>query len=166
MTTEPPESPEPQPAPMTSANADLGTRFLARLIDSILLGVAFAILAAPFGVGALGFGFDFGFSFFFYGLLTAAVAIAYFALMESSSGQTVGKMILKLRTEGPNGEKPTLEQAIKRNAFYALGVIPVLGGLAQLAAVIGIAVTIANSPTNTGWHDDFAGGTRVVKVAS
>lgn len=164
MTTEP-QSPDPQPAEPSTSNADLGTRFLARLIDSILLGVAFAILAAPFGVGAFGLGFDFGFSVFWYGLLTAAISIGYFALMESNMGQTVGKMALKLRTEGPSGEKPTLEEAIKRNAFYALGVIPILGGLAQLAAVIGIAVTIGNSPTNTGWHDDFAGGTRVVKLA-
>lgn len=163
MTSEP-QSPEPQPADPTAANADLGTRFLARLIDSILLAVAFTVLAAPFGVGAYGLGFDFGFSVLWYGLLTAAISIGYFALMEANLGQTVGKMALKLRTEGPSGEKPTLEEAIKRNAFYALGVIPVLGGLAQLAAVIFIAVTISNSPTNTGWHDDFAGGTRVVKV--
>jgi hypothetical protein len=37
--------------------------------------------------------------------------------------------------------------------------------LAELAAAIYIAVTISQSPTNTGWHDTFAGGTRVVTVA-
>ncbi len=163
MTT--PESPTPQPAQPAPIAADLGTRFLARLIDSVLLGVVFGILAAIFGVAMLGYGFDFGFSAFWYGLVSALVTIGYFALMEANLGQTVGKMLLKLRTEGPNGEKPTLEQAIKRNSFYVLGILPILGGLAELAAVIGIAVTISNSPTNTGWHDNFAGGTQVVKIA-
>ena len=35
---------------------------------------------------------------------------------------------------------------------------------AQLAAAIYIAVTINSSPTRTGWHDQFAGGTRVVRT--
>lgn len=164
MTTEP-QSPEPQPVPADTAAADLGTRFLARLIDSLLLGAVFGIVGVVLGIGFFSTGFSLGLSYLWYGLVTAVLTIAYFALMESNSSQTVGKMIMKLRTEGPDGQKPTLEQAVKRNAFYALAVIPILGGLLQLAAVIVIAVTISNSATNTGWHDDFAGGTRVVKTA-
>jgi len=30
--------------------------------------------------------------------------------------------------------------------------------------VIYIAITISQSDTNTGWHDTFAGGTRVIKA--
>ena len=114
--------------------------------------------------GNMGFGFNFSGTSFLISLITAAITIAYFALMESSSGQTLGKMLLGLRTEGPGGGKPTMEQALKRNAWYGLAVIPFLGGLAQLAAIIYIAVTISNSANKVGWHDTFAGGTRVVKT--
>ncbi|HLS49225.1 MAG TPA: RDD family protein, partial [Actinomycetaceae bacterium] len=105
-------------------------------------------------------------------IVGAVLQLGYFAYMESSRGQTLGKMALKLRTYGPNGGNPTMEQAVKRNIWVAaslLGIIPVagnlLGGLAGLAAVIAIAVTInGNVTTRQGWHDKFAGGTTVIKV--
>ena len=84
--------------------------------------------------------------------------------MESSGGQTVGKMMMRLKTEGPDGENPSLEMAIRRNLWIALGIIPVFGGLAALGAAIYIAVTISQSPARTGWHDTFAGGTRVIQT--
>jgi uncharacterized RDD family membrane protein YckC len=105
------------------------------------------------------------------GVITAALYLGYFTLMESRNGQTLGKMLLKLQTQGPDGATPTTEQALKRNFWVALGilgVIPVvgapIGGLAELVIVIVIAVTISNSPTRQGWHDNLAGGTKVVKI--
>jgi uncharacterized RDD family membrane protein YckC len=106
----------------------------------------------------------FGGTLFLYSIITAAVSVGYFAFMESNMGQTVGKMAMSLRTEGPGGAKPTMAEAVKRNAWYALSIVPFLGGLLQLAAVIYIAVTINNSPSRIGAHDTFAGGTRVVKT--
>ena len=104
-------------------------------------------------------------------VVTAAITLAYFAFLESSRGQTVGKMLLKLETRGPTGGRPTMEQAVRRNAFTAIGVLGIipffgfLAGLLSLAAVIMIAVTInKNTETRRGWHDDFAGGTTVVKI--
>ena len=72
--------------------------------------------------------------------------------------------------QGPGGGKLTLEQSVKRNSFYAIGLlsfIPVLGALANLAslgAAIWVAVTINNSATGQGVHDEFAGGAHVVKT--
>ena len=43
--------------------------------------------------------------------------------MESSRGQTLGKMVLKLRRSGPTGSNPTLEQALRRNIFYAANLL-------------------------------------------
>jgi uncharacterized RDD family membrane protein YckC len=103
------------------------------------------------------------------GVIGAVLGLGYFALMESSRGQTLGKMLLKLRTESADGGLPTLQMALKRNFWMALGalaVIPFLGwigGLAQFVIVIVIAVTISQSPIRQGWHDKLA-GTRVVKV--
>lgn len=154
--------------PVDGASADVGPRFLARLIDFALLWVIYMVVIVPIVViaifsgsygGAIG---GLGVGGFVAGVLLAAIIVGYFAVMESSRGQTVGKMVMKLKTEGPDGGNPSLEMAIKRNIWIALGIIPFIGGLAELAAAIYIAVTISQSPTNTGWHDTFAGGTRVV----
>jgi uncharacterized RDD family membrane protein YckC len=162
--------------------ADLGVRFLARLIDMVLLAVFNGIVVGVIVLGLLmdspqglrssfvATGSDYGASAVST-LLTTVIGLAYFAFLESSRGQTVGKMLLKLETRGPDGGRPTLEQALKRNAFLAiglLGLIPFLGfiaGLLSLAAYILIAVTINNNTTTRqGWHDQFAGGTSVAKV--
>lgn len=159
--------------------ADLGTRFLARLIDVILLGVVQAVLfagAALFWTAASYAGADdvlplralddpVG------SLVGAAITLGYFVLLESARGQTLGKMVMRIETRTLDGGRPTYEQAFKRNIWTAIGVLAVLPfiggfftGLAQLAAVISIAVTINNSPAKRGWHDDL-GGTAVVRVA-
>jgi uncharacterized RDD family membrane protein YckC len=161
--------------------ADLLMRFLARLIDFIILGIGVAIINAILFVGIFGltsgggFGMSMGGSYAYAalsGIVGAIIYLAYFSLLESRNGQTLGKMLLKLRTEGPDGSSPSMELALKRNFWVALGalaVIPIvgglIGGLAELAIMIVIAVTISNSPTKQGWHDTFAGGTRVVKTA-
>lgn len=162
--------------------ADLMPRFLARLIDFVLLAVVNGVLVSILVVGMVmgsdagsltGWGSDPGASFAanaVSSIVTAAITLGYFAFLESSRGQTLGKMLLRLETRGPAGGRPTMEQAIKRNAFTAigvLGIIPFLGIVASvlsLVAVVMIAVTISKDPQNHGWHDDFAGGTTVVKV--
>lgn len=178
----PPPSGGYAPAPGTGPGAvvgqpaDLMTRFLARLIDYLILGLVLGIVgsilvgimfAAAVGGVYSGFG-----SKLVFGVLFSAVPLAYFAYLESSRGQTVGKMAMKIRTEGPNGTLPTMEQALRRNAWTAIwivSIVPVLGffaGLLMLAAEIYIAVTINNNvATRQGWHDEFAGGTKVVRVS-
>jgi uncharacterized RDD family membrane protein YckC len=163
--------------------AGLGPRFLARLLDFILLGVVTGILSSVVVAGMLlgshagvlstwGVGRSTSYpANAVSSAISALIALGYFTLMESSRGQTLGKMLLKLQTLGPGGGRPTMEQALRRNAFTAIpvfGVVPVLGavsGLLSLAAVITIAVTISrNATTHRGWHDDFAGGTTVVRI--
>lgn len=163
--------------------ADLWPRFAARLIDFVLLAIVNAFLVGFIVVGVLlgsdansltGFGTNTGASFAASAvstLITTAITLGYFTWMESSRGQTVGKMLLKLQTRGPAGGNPTVEQALRRNAFTAigvLGVIPFFGFIASLlslVAVVMIAVTISNdSTTRHGWHDNFAGGTTVVRI--
>ncbi len=134
--------------------ASLWPRFVARLIDSILVG-----LVSAYVIGFAGFAFGFVAS-----TLSVAISIGYFALMESYGGRTIGKMLLKLKTVGPDGGNPSIEMAFRRNIWYLLGILPYIGGMAEIAAVILVAVTISRSPMNTGWHDNFAPGTRVVPV--
>jgi uncharacterized RDD family membrane protein YckC len=163
--------------------ADLGVRFVARLIDSVLVGLVTAILGGLVAAGLLlgshasilsSWGFGAGTSRAanaVSAVITAVITLGYFTLMESRRGQTLGKMVFKLQTRGPGGGHPTTEQALKRNAFTAIpiiGAVPFLGpvsSLLSLIAVITIAVTIhRNTATHQGWHDDLAGGTSVVRI--
>lgn len=172
-------APPPQPMPGEPRPAELMDRFLARLIDSVLLWVVGFIIASVLIVGALmgtksgalGAGTSWAASAVT-SIVTTLLYLGYFAFMESSRGQTVGKMVMKLKTVGPNGANPSLEQAVKRNIFMAiglLGLIPILGWIASpilsIVAVVMIAVGINNDTVNRqAWHDHFAGGTRVVKI--
>ncbi len=132
----------------------LGLRFVARLIDSILLAVLLTIA----GLG-MGYGFD-------WLLIGAAATWAYFALFLASAGATPGKRLTGLRVVGPSGGLPTTQEAFIREAFNLLGAVPFIGGLLALAAWIWILVTIQSSPTGQGKHDDLAGGTRVVRATA
>ena len=64
---------------------------------------------------------------------------------------------------GPIWPSITAQQSAIRNSFTLLSVIPYIGGLLAFIAYIVIAVTINNSPTKQGKHDELAGGTQVVK---
>ena len=148
------------------------TRFLARVIDWVALFIVNMIIVTTIIFGAIFsatgggfFGGGFGVPGIVSSVITAAIYIGYFAFLESNKGQTLGKMLMKIKVQGPDGQLPTLEQAIKRNAWLALTIIPFLGWLLQLAAAIYIAVTINNNTqTRQGWHDQFADGTSVIKI--
>jgi uncharacterized RDD family membrane protein YckC len=156
---------------------ELLDRFLARLVDGILLGIVYAILTVIFtGIFVSGITTSAGeyiLAYLFISVISVVVYIGYFAFLESSNGATLGKQLLKLKVVGPDGtSNPTMEQAIRRNAFYAIQlvfIVPIIGWavgwLAMLLAYVMIAVTINNDTVNRqGWHDKFAGGTRVLKI--
>ena len=167
----------PPPPPVGPRPAELLDRFLARLIDLVLLVVVNLIVVSVVIVGViLGQG---GASSMGYGgsfvasavtaVLGTIIYLGYFGYMESTQGKTVGKMVMKLHVERLGGGNPTLEEAIKRNiwlGFGILGIVPILGGvisgIGQLVAVIMIAVGISNDPERRPWTDKFA-GTQVIK---
>lgn len=168
---------EPQPTgavppPPPFRPGELLDRFVARLIDGVLIGVVLVPIVIVITIVTSGSSGSRWFGSMVTTLLGALLGLGYFAYMESSRGQTVGKMVMKLKTHGANGGLPTMEQAVKRNLWMGLsviGIIPILGGLiaglAQLAAVITIALGInSNTSTRQAWHDTFAGGTQVVKI--
>jgi hypothetical protein len=66
---------------------------------------------------------------------------------------------------GPGGApKPTFQQSAIRNSWTLLPIVPYVGGLLGVIAIVYIAVTINGSPTKQGKHDKLAGGTQVVKT--
>jgi uncharacterized RDD family membrane protein YckC len=132
---------------------DLGPRVGARVIDVLLLSVPSIALVYGLNIGPGWLAPQF--------LLT----FVYFVLLDTYVGTTVGKRLLHLRVIGPEGDRPRLGQAARREAFTLLDVIrvPYIGSPSLIAMIV-ILVTISNSPTKQGWHDRFAGGTRVIKT--
>lgn len=167
--------PPPSGSPQGTAGADVGIRVGARLIDSIILWIVSLIIITPLvftalfadsqsgGMMSTFGGGGFGIGAIVASLLSLAIWLAYYALFDSRMGGTPGKKILKLEVRGPDGTNPTIEESLKRNAWMVLSIVPFVGGLLQLAAAIYILVTISRSDANVGWHDEFAGGTRVVR---
>jgi uncharacterized RDD family membrane protein YckC len=136
--------------------AGLGRRFLARLIDGILVNIIAFLLSVSL--------FDEDSWFLATTLFSGVLMFAYFVIFEVAYGSSPGKKLLGLVVHGPGGAaKPDAKQSAIRNAFTLLALVPYLGGLLALVAYVVIAVTISGSPTKQGKHDDLAGGTQVVK---
>lgn len=143
------------PPPGGQEPGGLGIRFAARLIDGIIVNVVAFVIA--FAIGSLS-------NYWITGLFSGLLMFLYFLGFESTQGWTPGKKLLGLSVRGPGGAaKPDLQQAAIRNVWTLLNIVPFIGGLLTLVAVIVIAVTINSSPTKQGKHDEFAGGTQVVK---
>lgn len=166
-------NPNPPPTHVQEQPAELLDRFLAKLIDFVIVGVVYAIIAVILAIAvAVTIG-----SSWISGVVTSVVMVAlllgYFTFLESSRGQTVGKMVMKLRVLGPDGGQPTTEEALKRNIWMAIpliGIIPFIGWLLQMVAWIAALVTIALGINNDtvkrqAWHDRLGGGTRVIKAS-
>jgi uncharacterized RDD family membrane protein YckC len=133
----------------------LGARFGARVIDGLLLGIVSFFIAFLFGSES---------NILVTGLFTGLLTFIYFVAMEVTQGRTLGKKLLGLSVRGAGGAaKPDLKQSAIRNAFTLLPIVPYVGGLLGVIAIVVIAVTINNSRTKQGKHDELAGGTQVVK---
>jgi uncharacterized RDD family membrane protein YckC len=138
---------------------------LARFVDNLVLLVPNVLLAAVFAddASSAGIGVAVGGSVV-YLVATTLVAYGYAVWLEASRGQTVGKMVVGIKAIGPDGRVPTTDAAARRNAWLLLNIVPVLGGLLSFIAAVAIGVTISNDPFKRGTHDNFAGGTAVVRA--
>ncbi len=174
--TPPPMPEQPQSPYQGPRSGELMDRFLARLLDGLImfvpLMIATVIINVAFAVISNGFFFNY-ISGVLTGILSVVVFIGYNVYFETNKGATIGKSVMKLKVVGADGVSlPTTAESVKRNIWGASGVgnvIPFIGGfilgLAALVGVIMIAVGISNDTARRqGWHDKFAGDTRVLKV--
>lgn len=107
-------------------------RFVAWLIDFVIvqvaLGAVFAAVAFPFwfsgGFGMMsGFGpgpFDGPIRY----AITSGVFFAYWTFFESTRGQSIGKMVLKIRTVSLSG-KPADTQSVAIQSFGKAFLLPI-----------------------------------------
>jgi uncharacterized RDD family membrane protein YckC len=133
--------------------AGLGARIGARLLDALLVGIPVSIVLALLGVGTAGFGARGWVT----NVVLSALWFGYFVWFESNRGATLGKRLLNLRVVAVDGGLPSMEAAAKRNVWMLFGLIPVVGGLLWVVAVIVITITISSNADNRGYHDTFAG---------
>ena len=99
-------------------------RFISLLIDTIVLGVLIGVVGSILGLSVVSRTAGWGF-----GLLSFIIFLAYFTYLEGSKGQTIGKMVTKIKVVGEDGEMINMNQAFTRN------ILRVIDGL--LAYLIG-----------------------------
>lgn len=147
--------------------ATIGQRALARIVDAVVIGVVYAIIAA-LGFGALFGGTDvdpvtgevtgtsgFGVAAFFgaYALI-GIIGIAYEVVMIAVKGQTVGKMVMGVKVvQQANG------QVAGWGPSFIRYIIPVLAS-AVTCGLGGLLVYLSplfdKSGRMQGWHDNAA----------
>jgi len=132
-------------------------RIGAHLIDFVILFVLFVI------------GWSFARSFVSLALvpfLNTAIVLIYAAGFESVRGQTPGKQVLRLRVHNQDGINPTPGQALRRNLYFALALLPgFIGGFVALAVIGWIAASIlVDTVSRQGVNDRFANQTFVTRL--
>ena len=143
----------------TAAPADVhvtGRRVVATVIDGLVLGGAYALVAGLFGdvrsVGPWNWVADTSAGI---SLLYALGAAAYYVVMETALGQTLGKMVVGIRVSGAGtGGRPSGTQAVIRTALRLVDGL--LGYLVAFVAVL--------SSERRQWLGDLAADTHVVRT--
>ena len=111
-------------AAVTMQYQGIWIRFISFLIDTIVLGVLIGVIGSILGFSVVSRTAGWGF-----GLLSFIIFLAYFTYLEGSKGQTIGKMVTKIKVVGEDGGKIDMNQAFTRN------ILRVIDGL--LAYLIG-----------------------------
>ena len=89
-----------------------GRRILATIVDGLIFGALYGVMALLFGVL---FGGTDGYMQAIPGVLSAVIVVLYYILLEGYLGQTVGKMLLGIKVvREDNGEVPGLGGATIR----------------------------------------------------
>ena len=154
--------------------ATIGQRFVARLLDVvvvvfgyILLWIVFTVLSSAIGVIATGGGDGTGFGIGLAGagflglvvgfILVGILGVVYEVVLVAVFGRTVGKMILSLRlVREIDGRKPNWGNATLRWIAPGLAyLVPFLGGFAAILVLL--SPIFDGSGRRQGWHDKMAG---------
>jgi uncharacterized RDD family membrane protein YckC len=134
--------------------AGIGSRFLAQIIDSLVISVV--LIAITILASALGGIFQSGELALLIEVILGFLLLAgYFLVSEAAwNGQTLGKRSARLRVVGDHGEPLTLGQATIRNLVRIVDFLPFFYGIGMLTLFIN------GRGKRLG---DFAAGTLVVR---
>lgn len=89
----------------------IGIRLVSIIIDNLIVGII---------IGVIGSGIGFGMMTqrmvpWWIGLLYFVIYIGYFTILEGSKGQTIGKMVTKIKVVREDGGPIDMNQALTRN---------------------------------------------------
>jgi uncharacterized RDD family membrane protein YckC len=162
----PPAAYVPPPAPAAAAPGigygGFGLRFVARLLDSLILGIPFGVFFALIGglavasvsttvdangnVNTVAAGGAGGLLILLY-LALLVVTVLYFVVLWSRGG-TIGQRLLKLRVvDATTGANISMGKAFLRYVGLIIAAIPCYLGL----------FWVIWDPRKQGWHDKIAG---------
>ena len=94
----------------------IGIRFVSLVIDSLITSALFGAVVTVLGMGAM----RHGMIPWSWGLLSFAFYIAYYAYLEGTRGQTIGKMITKIKVVREDGSPIDMNQAFTRNILRVI----------------------------------------------
>jgi uncharacterized RDD family membrane protein YckC len=131
-------------------------RIGAHIIDFVVLLVLFVIMWASIGDLV---------SLVWVPYVNTTIVLVYAVALETVRGQTLGKQALRLHVHNQDGINPTPGQALRRNLYFALALLPgFIGGLIALAVIGWIAASIlVNMDDRQGINDRFANQTFVTR---
>jgi uncharacterized RDD family membrane protein YckC len=135
------------PAAVSGAKAGFWIRFLAILIDGVILFVINLILAAILNSSTTGRS----------GIQTLLGLIYYVFFWSSASpwpGQTIGNKLLNIRVIKTDGSDLSIVVALIRYVGLVISILVIFIGV----------IWAAFDPNKQGWHDKIA-GTYVIKTA-
>jgi uncharacterized RDD family membrane protein YckC len=140
--------------------AGLGSRFLAFLIDSILVGIATGVIAIV-PIFALGFGGNGGGGILagltiLLQLVSLVIVLGYFFALEAVYGYTLGKYVLGIVVTRDDGSPVGWSESIIRNILRIVDALPTLYLLGA------ILILVSDDEQRLG---DIAANTVVVKRA-
>jgi uncharacterized RDD family membrane protein YckC len=153
--------------------ADTASRFVAFIIDSVLVAIVGSIIAGLLGLGTTRTfqsgtvtGANLSVEGAAFAVPAAIVGLAYFVFFWTGGRRaTLGQQLFKLQVGNAfDGQPLTLTQAVKRWLGYGsflgiFAVVPAIYGLASLVQFVWVfvlLVTTVRSPTKQGVHDRFA----------
>ena len=133
----------------------IGIRFVSLVIDSLIISALFGALVSILGMGAM----RHGMIPWTWGLLSFALYIAYYTYLEGTRGQTIGKMITKIKVVREDGSPIDMNQAFTRNILrvidgffaYLIGAILIWRSDKQQRLGDSIAKTVVVKLEN--WYD-------------
>jgi uncharacterized RDD family membrane protein YckC len=147
----------PTPGAVTPA-ASADKRVGAFIIDSIGLAIVAAILVAVTRRGGDAETVNTGLGYV--GIVATVIFMTYFGLIETGSGQTLGKKLLHIKAVSADGSPLPAQAAFVRRLPFAIGiVIPTgIGVLVCFVVVLMILITaLQDEPEHRGFHDKWAG---------
>lgn len=121
------------PGGMAAGGTELatpGSRFLARIIDVL-------VLILPLGIVTVALGQD-----FIAGLVTFLISAAYEVYLLGTRGATVGKSVMSVKVVNQDYSDINMETALRRFAINIVSVIPGIGQLINLLVFLASIVMI------------------------